>query len=519
MKNLLLLPLLCLGYLFAPAQPLLERILSNEIKFAISDGVQFDDGNWMFSAFAYSVTPGDSAMAIVLKTDSTLTPLWAKRYKYLRRDDFSSITRLHDGNVLVGGTMRQTFSLQDGASVYKLDTAGNVIWHLMYEEDFDDRILDIFEQKDSSLMVFVREGVTNQPINIIHATPTGSILSERTYTWNSTFGVGANTVVADSNERYYYSGQVFTGGLSEVHVCAVDQTNQFWYKRYVLGGRTTGCFVSAYMHADSTILLSGTVADSVGIFVNIWLMKIDLQGNVIWAKEYGRDLNFQENPSQIIPLPNGEMMMFGRVFDEDGSQGFAMRLDAQGNVQWIKGYNPTSPTFGIGDVFPLSDGRYLLSGNSGTEAYMMLTAADGEGVCFQNELAINQADISVEDSTYAVAVGGTGVLVFNPPLTQYDISIEDSLLCAGSVGIPELVRERLEVYPNPASEVLHIQLPSGIGTVKQFSVVDTWGRTITVPMVRKGDILTVSLLNLPAAFYWVLIQTDEKRYVERFVKK
>lgn len=74
-------------------------------------------------------------MAIVLITDSTLTPQWAKRYKYLNRDDLTCLTPPANGNVLVGGTMRQDFALQYGESLFKLDTAGNVIWHLMYDED------------------------------------------------------------------------------------------------------------------------------------------------------------------------------------------------------------------------------------------------------------------------------------------------------------------------------------------------------------------------------------------------
>ena len=216
MKNLwLFISLSCISIL-SFSQPIVEKTFSNEIKFTLSDGVQFDDGNWMFSAFAYSLTPGDSAMSIVLKTDSTFSLLWAKRYKHLRRDDFSCLTPLKDGNVLIGGTMRQTFSLEDGGSIYKLDTAGNVIWHLMYDEDFDDRVLDIFEQEDSTLMIFIREGVTNRPSKIIHATSQGSIISQRAYTVDSNLGLLANAVVADESENYYFSGNVQHQGIQEL---------------------------------------------------------------------------------------------------------------------------------------------------------------------------------------------------------------------------------------------------------------------------------------------------------------
>ncbi|MEL6844271.1 MAG: hypothetical protein AAFP02_13755, partial [Bacteroidota bacterium] len=86
MKRLFLLASLCLSLSVLSAQTLLEKVLANEINLGFSDGVRYEDGSWIFSAVAYSITPGDSAMSLVVKTDSSFRPLWAKRYQYLRRD-------------------------------------------------------------------------------------------------------------------------------------------------------------------------------------------------------------------------------------------------------------------------------------------------------------------------------------------------------------------------------------------------------------------------------------------------
>lgn len=75
MKNILLSLCLSMAISVSMAQSVIEKVLSNEIKLALSDGVRYDDANWIFSAFAYSITPGDSAMAMVVKTDSSFTPL------------------------------------------------------------------------------------------------------------------------------------------------------------------------------------------------------------------------------------------------------------------------------------------------------------------------------------------------------------------------------------------------------------------------------------------------------------
>lgn len=518
MKNLLLTLCLSLTISIALSQSVIEKVLSNEIKLALSDGVRFDDGSWMFSAFAYSIIPGDSAMAMVIKTDSTFTPLWAKRYKFLRRDDFSCITPLIDGNVLVGGTMRQDFSLQDGGSVFKLDTAGNVIWHMMYDEAFGDRVLDIFEQADSSLMIFIREGVTNLPTKVIHANENGNILSQRTYTVGNNFGLLANNVVSDESEQYYFSGTVFDQGTSELYVCAVDDSSLLWYKRFSFDERSVSSFSSAYNPADQSIILGGTIIDTVGIFVNIWLAKIDLLGNVLWAKEYGRDIAYSESSSAIKPLPNGDFMMFGRVFDDQGSEGFAMRLDSMGNKIWERGYNPSSPTIGIGGAFILPDGKMLLSGNSGEQVFLLTTSAEGENACSISNVSFNIANLSVADTTYGLSTDNPGVQEFIPPLQTYNVSIQDSLLCAASVGIETRLQRHLDIFPNPVLDQLTVVLPEGTGHSFTCTIIDIYGKKIIPNMTSNATEITIDVTDIPIGIYWVQLQSNGDVFSRSFIR-
>lgn len=520
MKNILLSLCLSISFSVSVAQPLLEKVLSNEIKLALSDGLRFDDGSWMFSAYGYSITPGDSAMAMVIKTDSSFQPIWAKRYKHLRRDDFSCITALSDGNVLVGGTMRQSFSLDDGGSVFKLDTAGNVIWHLMYAEDFDDRVLDIFEQADSSLMIFIREGVTNRPTKIIHANKNGGIISQRAYTVDSTsFGLLANNVVADENEQYYFSGSVFIQGTQELFVCGVNASNLLWYKRFRFDDRSVGSFSSTYNPADQSIILGGTITDTVGIFVNIWLAKIDLLGDVKWAKEYGQDLGYTESVSVIKPLDNGDLMMLGRAFDDQGSQGFAMRLDAMGNKIWERAYDPISPSFGIGDAFFLPDGRMVINANSGEEVYLLQTAADGTAACSNSEISLNVADLALTDTIYALSVDNPGIVEMIPALEVTDVLVQDSVRCASSVSIETFPTRPLELYPNPVQDRLTVVLPQRIDQQVGCVILDALGRTIPAPMVQNGAEIVIDAAGLSPGVYWLRLSIDGENFARTFVRR
>lgn len=414
--------------------------------------------------------------------------------------------------------MRQDFSLQDGGSVFKIDTSGNVIWHMMYDEDFDDRVLEIFEQADSSLMIFIREGVTNRPTKVIHASENGNILSQRAYTVGNNQGLLANNVVADENEQYYFSGTVFDQGTSELFVCAVDDSSLLWYKRFRFDERSVGSFNSTYIPADQSIILGGTIVDSVGVFVNIWLAKIDLLGNVIWAKEYGRDLTYTENASVIKPLDNGDFMLFGRIFDDQGSEGFAMRLDSMDNNIWERAYNPYSPSIGIGDAYILPDGKMLLSGNSGEEVFLLTTTADGENACSISSVSFNIANLSVADSTYPLSVANPGVQEFVPPLQISNVSIQDSLLCAASVGIENRSERRLSIFPNPVQDQLTVVLPEGSGQRVDCTIIDAYGRKIISRLNHRGTDIRVDVSGIAKGIYWIYLYADGKVYSQSFVR-
>ncbi|MEL7530187.1 MAG: T9SS type A sorting domain-containing protein [Bacteroidota bacterium] len=519
MKNLLL--FLCLSLSFSPAwsQNLTEKVLSTDLKMALSDGVRLEDGSWMFSAFANSITPGDSSMAMVVKTDSSFSLLWAKRYKYLRRDDFSCITKLSDGNVIVGGTMRQSFSLENGGSLYKLDTAGNVIWHLFYDDSSDDRVENIFEQADSSLVIFIRKGVSNNPTKIIHASQEGNIISQREYTLadNQSLGLLADEVVADENEQYYFTGSVSNQGVQEAYVCALDDNTLLWYKRFRFADRSTSSFKIAYDPMGQSLFIAGGVPDTIGIFTNIWLAKLDLMGNMLWAKEYGGPLRYTEFITGIYPQANGDILLSGSVFNDNGSDGYLMRLDATGNKLWEKGYKPNTTTFSLG-AFLLADGRMLLNGNSGTAVYLMTTDTNGQSACSSKSITLDVADLSAEDSTYALTVSNPGILKVVPPVSLSDVVVNDSLLCMSSVSIEKRSLLTLTLYPNPAQDQLTVVLPDGFSQSAACVVVDAFGRTLSPDMKRSPREIQINISDLAKGIYWVNLSADGQTLSRTFVR-
>lgn len=90
------------------------------------------------------------------------------------------------------------------------------------------------------------------------------------------------------------------------------------------------------------------------------------------------------------------------------------------------------------------------------------------------------------------------------------ISKNNIVSLASSTFLPDQV---LSVYPNPATEVLHIQKPSNVG-VLNTRIFNTIGQ-----QVLENNTLTFSVENLENGVYYVEIETSQGIYHKKIIKK
>ncbi len=266
------------------------------------------------------------------------------------------------------------------------------------------------------------------------------------------------------------------------------------------------------------LFIGGGVPDTVGIFANIWLAKLDMMGNFLWAKEFGGPQLFTEFISGIYPQANGDILLSGSAFNDNGSDGYLMLLDSTGNKIWEKGYNPNTTTFGVGAFF-LPDGRMLLNGNSGSAVYLMSTDMNGQSACSSKSISLNIADFSAEDSTYALTTSNPALVKVVPTIAVSDITVNDSLLCMSSVSIEKLPASLLEISPNPAQEQLMVVLPAGFEQSASCELVDAFGRTLSPDMLRGLQEIQIDLSGIPKGIYWIKLSSKGKTVSRSFIRQ
>lgn len=72
------------------------------------------------------------------------------------------------------------------------------------------------------------------------------------------------------------------------------------------------------------------------------------------------------------------------------------------------------------------------------------------------------------------------------------------------------------VFPNPVSNILHVELPENRGEVMQMTIVDTKGKVLLLNDDLNQS--TIDCSNLPSGVFVLMLHDGERQYVKRFVK-
>jgi hypothetical protein len=154
--------------------------------------------------------------------------------------------------------------------------------------------------------------------------------------------------------------------------------------RLIIGGSKYEVTNGIALTADSAFVVCGYFFSNDGDFAgrnrgehDVFIIKIDRDGKVVWTKTYGGSRN--ENATWIISTPDGGFAVCGETRSTDGdfAQGitrggsdvFLLRLNAQGEKLWVGTYGGSQDDRGA-SVIHTRDGGFAIVGD--------MTSNDGD---------------------------------------------------------------------------------------------------------------------------------------------
>ena len=297
------------------------------------------------------------------------------------------------------------------------------------------------------------------------------------------------------------SGNSF--GVADGWLIKVDNTgSKVWDKRY---GGSSFDFLSKVIRIDDYFYLlgktesipstNGTI-NHPGFGLNdIWLMKTDTNGNLLWETKYGSISN--DGGIDMIPNSIGGVFVLGDIYtaasgsfpsNNYGSNDFViMNIDSSGNLLTYSIYGASYQDYPTG-MLSINDSTMLLYGSS-------LVGTSDVKLC-AGHLAPPPANNAFNTDYWVIKVGyGTTTTSINQ--LQNNIT--------------------LKVQPNPAHDQINITgLPPATYEVNTYCLD---GRLVMSNTYTSDLSLTLAIENLQSGMYMTSIKNENINTTVRWVKE
>jgi hypothetical protein len=257
--------------------------------------------------------------------------------------------------------------------------------------------------------------------------------------WAKTYG-GISDDGAFSVQQTYDGGYIVAGYTrsfgavgEDVFLIKIDPFGGIqWAKTY--GGKGSEVASSVQQTSDGGYIVAGWTNSFGAGEGDIFLIKTDAYGNIIWAKTYGGEFN--DRASSVQQTSDGGYIVAGHIgvlFDEY-TDIFLIKTDAYGNIQWAKIYGkPDTIDREAYSVQQTSDGGYILAsttisfGAGERDIFLIKTNARGNvGSCSIVQDAspiVNNAPFAVTSRSPSVSSPRFTVNSVSPTVTSPNLTV------------------------------------------------------------------------------------------------
>ncbi|MFN5183500.1 MAG: hypothetical protein ACK5D5_10825, partial [Bacteroidota bacterium] len=451
MKNLITI-LSIVTFLYSNSQNIIfQQIYQCQVDQSAREIVEISSGGFMIAAMNEK-TIGDSDIYII-KTNVSGDTLWTKSFGGNQSEYPNMILETNGGNFLIVGYTLSYGAGSNDVYLIKIDINGNLLWSKTYGGIGDDEGKDIIPTSDGN---YVITGRSNSPGNqyydafLMKIDPLGNIIWEKNY--GGSLYETSRSVKECLDGGYILTGQTLSygSGGGDVYLIKTDSNgNLVWSKTF--GGSSIDDGNVVLENPDKTIMIAAETESYGGGAMDVWLLKTDSLGNLLWSQTYG---GTDKDVSKTMRMTSDGKYLIGaisRSFGWINPDMWLLKIDTNGTTLWTR-------HFGSWDHEHCHSAR---------------EASDG-GI---------------------IAVGHSKS--YGPVTKIMFIKLDEN----GTTSFAENnQKHEINIFPNPAETKINIQLPYAKLQLAECSVFTLTNNSILHEKIQinneKSDI-EIDLLNIP----------------------
>jgi len=452
----------------------------------------------------------------ILQTDNIGTLIWEKSYGGSKDDGGCRIFR-NDSNsyYILGGSCSSDGDISNdpypGTAdfwILKIDSIGNILWDKILGGNGDDQLWTGTTTNDGGVLAYGWTGSEDGDVSVYYGAYDAWMVklnSDGEKEWDfsiGTSGMDVGQAIIQTSDGGYLAGSSSMleegGNLTcvphsykpEAILVKLDSLRNIEWNRCYGGSEDDGItglleIEDAYVFIGHTLSNDGDVSGHHGITGetgDIWVVKIDFYGNIIWQKCLGGS-RFEDG-SKILRTEDSGYLIIGGTQSHDGDvvgnhtlsehdhDIWVVKLNGEGDLLWqqcIGGIGNEKLDFG---VIKKSNNNYVIAGQT------------DYGPSFD-----------VECTPHAGVMNYPDFWVFEIQDTTTNI-------------INKITKEKvINVYPNPAQDYVIFEISSSIhpnGGKNVILINDVFGQVVArLPIKNEKTVWDGGDVSSGTYFYWL----------------
>lgn len=449
------------------------------------------------------------------------------------KDIANSITQFNDHFYIVGTTRKSAKHPAD-YYVLQLNKNGSLKNEFVFGEIHRDNGNDIIVD-ETGIFVLGKTWTGGYPNNDMLLT---KLDSNGKRLWKKYYGgekndLGHRFIKARNGDFVMVGFNRTVDDFGDVYIVRTDKNGEILWENH-FGERYIDHGFSVVENEAGELVIAGTKGgfynptstDYLNPDAEIYIIKTDEYGQEIWQKTYGG--TGHDWAKSIIQAPGGGYFVCGSTQSEGAGSFdmFLMKIDKDGNRLWLKTYGGTDWEYG--ETVQLSEDNHLyllatsasFSGNFKPDHLLIKTDLEGE-IIWSNTFGSENSDYSsalvcTADSGCAFTGWSNPGTIGKEDVVFYKISKSGD---AQNISYFKPVNDsinQIQIFPNPVKDSFSVKIETKVSSNFELRLYDLNGALVFENTVEPNVPKSFSV-NLPPGAYILQIQNNQFKYSSKLV--